>query len=55
MLSMSKKRFTVQLDAADWQRLRALAYANEVAPAVKARDLILTGLALAEASGEDQR
>jgi len=48
------KRFTVQLDAADWQRLRALAYADEVAPAAKARDLILAGLADAEASGADQ-
>jgi len=52
---MPKKRFTVQLDATDWQRLRALAYADEVAPAAKARELIMAGLAAAEVSGEDQQ
>ena len=50
---MPKRRFTVTLDAADYAKLRALAYEDEVQVAVKARDLILAGLA--EASGKGQQ
>jgi hypothetical protein len=39
------KRFTVTMDVADYARLRALAYADEVQVAVKARDLIVSHLA----------
>ena len=46
MLGM-KKRFTVTLDAPGYAALRALAYAAEVPLAVKARDLILDGIAQA--------
>ena len=43
MLSIPK-RFTVTLDEADYARLRALAYDAGVAPAAKARDLIIVQL-----------
>ena len=55
LLSMPKRRFTVTLDAADYAALRALAYEDEVLVAVKARDLILAGLASAKTSGKDER
>ena len=49
---MQKRRFTVTLDAADYAKLRALAYEDEVLVAVKARDLILAGLAEAPGKGQ---
>jgi len=50
MLSMPK-RFTVTLDEADYRTLRAMAYADEVPVAVKARDLII---AQVKAAREDK-
>ena len=38
------------LDEADYAELRALAYADEALVAVKARDLILAGIAVARES-----
>jgi hypothetical protein len=51
MLSM-QKRFTVTLEAVDYAALRALAYADEVQLAVKARALILEGIARAASSDD---
>ena len=47
MANIPKRRFMVALDPDDYAALRALAYKDEVVVAVKARELILAGLAAA--------